>query len=75
MKRAFSTLCCINYNAEQIIELAQKNNLSVELRVDDKNIDSFFGKKELFEKALKINPYDGVSRYYLTHTKEFRKKK
>lgn len=51
MKRAFSTLCCINYNAEQIIELAQKNNLSVELRVDDKNIDSFFGKKELFEKA------------------------
>ena len=51
MKRAFSTLCCINYNAEEIIALAQKNNLSVELRVDDKNIDSFFGKKELFEKA------------------------
>ncbi len=51
MKRAFSTLCCINYNAEEIIELAKKNNLAVELRVDDKNIDSFFGKKELFEKA------------------------
>lgn len=31
--------------------------------------------KELFEKALRINPYDGVSRYYLTHQKEFRKKK
>lgn len=51
MKRAFSTLCCINYNAEEIIELAKKNNLAVELRVDDKNIESFFGKKELFENA------------------------
>lgn len=51
MKRAFSTLCCINYNAEEIIKLAQKNNLSVELRVDDNNVESFFGKKELFENS------------------------
>ena len=51
MKRAFSTLCCINYGAEEIIELAQNNKLSVELRVDDKNVGDFFGKKELFEKA------------------------
>ncbi len=51
MKRAFSTLCCINYNVQEIIELAKNNNLSVELRVDDKNIDNFFGKKELFENA------------------------
>ena len=51
MKRAFSTLCCIDYNAEQIIELAKKNNLAVELRVDDKNVDSFFDAKIKFEKA------------------------
>ena len=51
MKRAFSTLCCINYNAEEIIELAKNNNLAVELRVDDNNIESFFGTKELFDKA------------------------
>ncbi|MBR6527955.1 MAG: tetratricopeptide repeat protein [Lachnospiraceae bacterium] len=37
--------------------------------------ERFDEAQELFEKALKINPYDGVSRYYLTHTKEFRKKK
>ena len=51
MKRAFSTLCCINYGAEEIIELAQKNKLSVELRVDDKNVGDFFGKKAEFENA------------------------
>ena len=51
MKRAFSTLCCINYNAEEIIELAQKNNLLVELRVDDNNVENFFGKKEAFKNA------------------------
>jgi tetratricopeptide (TPR) repeat protein len=37
--------------------------------------ERFDEAKELFEKALKINPYDGVSRYYLAHQKEFRKKK
>ena len=51
MKRAFSTLCCINYTAEEIVELAKNNNLQVELRADDNNVENFFGKKELFENA------------------------
>lgn len=37
--------------------------------------EQFDEARELFEKALAINPYDGVSRYYLTHSKELRKKK
>lgn len=37
--------------------------------------ERFDEARELFEKALSINPYDGVSRYYLTNSKEFRKKK
>jgi len=37
--------------------------------------ERFDEAKELFEKALEINPYDGVSRYYLTHQKELRKKR
>ncbi len=51
MKRAFSTLCCIDYNADQIIELAQKSNLAVELRVDNKNIEDFFSAKEKFAET------------------------
>ena len=30
--------------------------------------------RELFEKALEINPYDGISRYYLANQKEFQQK-
>ena len=37
--------------------------------------EQFDEAQDLFEKALEINPYDGVSRYYLTHQKEFRKKR
>lgn len=51
MKRAFSTLCCIDYDADQIIELAQKNNLAVELRADDKNVEKFFNTGGKFKKA------------------------
>ena len=38
MKRAFSTLCCLDYSVEQIVDLAQKNDLAVELRADDRNL-------------------------------------
>lgn len=51
MKRAFSTLCCIDYDVDQIIELAQKNNLAVELRADDKNVEKFFNTGGKFKKA------------------------
>ncbi len=51
MKRAFSTLCCINSTVGEIIELAKNSNLSVELRVDNNNIENFFGKKAEFENA------------------------
>ncbi len=52
MKRAFSTLCCIDYSAEQIVDLAQKNNLAVELRVDDRNLENFIEKAEVLSEVF-----------------------
>ena len=45
MKKAFSTLCCLSYDFEQILALAQAVHMDgVELRIDNAMLDAICGK-------------------------------
>ena len=50
MKRAFSSLCCVSYDAQQIIQLAKQSGLAVELRVDDAGIERFSADPHAFSR-------------------------
>ncbi len=59
MKKAFSTLCCLDYSLDEILELAESCQMdAIELRVDDRMLDNIkdaasWGQK-VREKGIKV---------------------
>ena len=51
MKRAYSSLCCVNYTPREVAELTQKSGLALELRVADTNLDLFTAEADVFLQA------------------------
>lgn len=57
MKRAFSTLCCLDFGLGEILRLAKDSHIdAVELRVDDRLLESF----ENTEEARKLFDTHGI---------------
>ena len=47
MKTAFSTLCCLDYTLDEILELAISCKMDgIELRVDDRMLENIKGARE-----------------------------
>ena len=59
MKKAFSTLCCLDYTLDEILELAVSCHMdAIELRVNDRMLDSIkdarkWGKK-VHDAGIKV---------------------
>ena len=54
MKKAFSTLCCLDYTLDEILELAVSCHMdAIELRVDDRMLDSIKDARVWGDKVLK----------------------
>lgn len=66
MKRAFSSLCCVKYSAQQIVELAKGSNLAVELRVDDAALDRF-GEDPLIFQREGVKVTDIAASIFILH--------
>ena len=61
MKRAFSTLCCLSYNIEEIFRLAKEANMpGVELRLDMERIRAWHEKEEVYA-AIRKWPEQGLT--------------